>query len=133
MRTTPRRGTSYGILDAHEKCRHGGARSPAASVNVRCVVRYAHRVRDLGSRYVRCVARVEHRTCGPVQPRPSACNHVDVSSYGLKVLDREECEALLRTQRVGRVGLCTHGPLVVPVVYAMLGADVVFRTRRARS
>jgi len=51
-----------------------------------------------------------------------------VSNYGLKVLDREECEALLRTQKVGRVGLFTHAPLVVPVVYALLGADVVFRT-----
>jgi nitroimidazol reductase NimA-like FMN-containing flavoprotein (pyridoxamine 5'-phosphate oxidase superfamily) len=51
-----------------------------------------------------------------------------VSSYGLKVLDREECEALLRTQRVGRVGLCTYAPLVLPVVYAVLDGDVVFRT-----
>jgi nitroimidazol reductase NimA-like FMN-containing flavoprotein (pyridoxamine 5'-phosphate oxidase superfamily) len=54
--------------------------------------------------------------------------HLDVSSYGLTVLDREECEALLRTQRVGRVGVFTHRPLVVPVVYALLDADVVFRT-----
>jgi len=51
-----------------------------------------------------------------------------VSSYGLQVLDREECAALLRTQRVGRVGLCTYQPLVLPVVYAMLDDDVVFRT-----
>ena len=51
-----------------------------------------------------------------------------MSDYGLKVLDREECEALLRTQRVGRVGVCTHGPLVLPVVYALLDDDVVFRT-----
>ncbi len=54
--------------------------------------------------------------------------HLDVSSYGLSVLDREECEALLRTQRVGRVGVCTHRPLVLPVVYALLDSDVVFRT-----
>jgi uncharacterized protein len=53
---------------------------------------------------------------------------LDVSSYGLTVLDREECEVLLRTQRVGRVGVCTHRPLVLPVVYALLDADVVFRT-----
>ena len=46
----------------------------------------------------------------------------------MNVLDREECEALLRTQRVGRVGLCTHRPLVLPVVYALLDDDVVFRT-----
>jgi uncharacterized protein len=51
-----------------------------------------------------------------------------VSSYGLKVLDRGEYEARLRTHRVGRVGLCTHRPLVLPVVYAMLDNDVVFRT-----
>ena len=56
-----------------------------------------------------------------------ACG-LDVSSYGLNVLDREECEALLRTQRVGRVGVCTYGPLVLPVVYALLDDDVVFRT-----
>ena len=54
--------------------------------------------------------------------------HLDVSSYGLNVLDREECEALLRTQRVGRVGVCTHQPLVLPVVHALLDNDVVFRT-----
>jgi nitroimidazol reductase NimA-like FMN-containing flavoprotein (pyridoxamine 5'-phosphate oxidase superfamily) len=51
-----------------------------------------------------------------------------VSSYGLTVLDREECEALLRTQRIGRVGLCSPQPLVLPVVYALLDGDVVFRT-----
>jgi nitroimidazol reductase NimA-like FMN-containing flavoprotein (pyridoxamine 5'-phosphate oxidase superfamily) len=51
-----------------------------------------------------------------------------VSSYGLKVLDREDCEALLRTQRIGRLGLFTDQPLVVPVVFALLDGDVVFRT-----
>jgi len=51
-----------------------------------------------------------------------------VSSYGLQVLDRLECEALLRTQQMGRVGVCTQKPLVVPVVYALLDDDVVFRT-----
>jgi nitroimidazol reductase NimA-like FMN-containing flavoprotein (pyridoxamine 5'-phosphate oxidase superfamily) len=51
-----------------------------------------------------------------------------VSSYGLKVLDQGECEALLRTQQVGRVGLCTPQPVVLPVVYALLDGDVVFRT-----
>lgn len=54
--------------------------------------------------------------------------HAGVSSYGLKILDREECDALLRTHRVGRVGVCTYRPLVLPVVYALLDADVVFRT-----
>jgi nitroimidazol reductase NimA-like FMN-containing flavoprotein (pyridoxamine 5'-phosphate oxidase superfamily) len=49
-----------------------------------------------------------------------------MSSYGLDVLDREECEALLRSQQVGRVGLST--PLVLPVQFALFEGDVVFRT-----
>ena len=49
-----------------------------------------------------------------------------MSNYGLEVLDRQECEALLRTQRVGRVGLST--PLVLPVQFALFEGDVVFRT-----
>jgi uncharacterized protein len=51
-----------------------------------------------------------------------------MSSYGLKVLDRDECASLLRTQRIGRVGLSTPGPMVLPVQYAVLDGDVVFRT-----
>lgn len=51
-----------------------------------------------------------------------------MSSYGLEVLDREECERLLRTQQVGRMGFGTDRPLVVPVVFALLDGDVVFRT-----
>ena len=49
-----------------------------------------------------------------------------MSNYGLEVLDRQECEALLRTQRVGRVGLST--PLVLPVQFTLFEGDVVFRT-----
>jgi nitroimidazol reductase NimA-like FMN-containing flavoprotein (pyridoxamine 5'-phosphate oxidase superfamily) len=49
-----------------------------------------------------------------------------MSSYGLAILDRPECETLLATQRVGRVGLST--PIVLPVQYAMFDGDVVFRT-----
>jgi nitroimidazol reductase NimA-like FMN-containing flavoprotein (pyridoxamine 5'-phosphate oxidase superfamily) len=49
-----------------------------------------------------------------------------MSSYGLDVLDREECAALLRSQQVGRVGLST--PLVLPVQFALFEGDVVFRT-----
>jgi uncharacterized protein len=52
----------------------------------------------------------------------------NVSSYGLEVLDRSECLALLATQRVGRVALCDDGPLVLPVVFGVLDGDVVFRT-----
>jgi nitroimidazol reductase NimA-like FMN-containing flavoprotein (pyridoxamine 5'-phosphate oxidase superfamily) len=51
-----------------------------------------------------------------------------MSSYGLAELGRDECEELLRTQRVGRVAVWTDRPAVFPVVYAMLDSDVVFRT-----
>ena len=51
-----------------------------------------------------------------------------MSSYGLEILDREQCEALLRTQQVGRVGVCTGRAGVFPVLYALLDSDVVFRT-----
>jgi nitroimidazol reductase NimA-like FMN-containing flavoprotein (pyridoxamine 5'-phosphate oxidase superfamily) len=53
-----------------------------------------------------------------------------MSSYGLKVLDRDECASLLATQRIGRVGLATPTPMVLPVQYAVLDGDVVFRTAR---
>ena len=89
-------------------------------------------VRPSGTRYrqliwaLRCARQTQ-----ALRPCPGAAVRaydLDVSSYGLNILDREECQALLRTQQVGRVGVCTHRPLVVPVVYALLGADVVFRT-----
>jgi nitroimidazol reductase NimA-like FMN-containing flavoprotein (pyridoxamine 5'-phosphate oxidase superfamily) len=51
-----------------------------------------------------------------------------MSSYGLEILDRQECESLLRTQQVGRVGVCTGRAGVFPVLYALLDGDVVFRT-----
>jgi nitroimidazol reductase NimA-like FMN-containing flavoprotein (pyridoxamine 5'-phosphate oxidase superfamily) len=51
-----------------------------------------------------------------------------MSNYGLKVLDRDQCESLLGTQRIGRVGLATPTPMVLPVQYAMCDGDVVFRT-----
>ena len=51
-----------------------------------------------------------------------------MSSYGLEVIGREECDALLGAQRVGRVGLCGARPGVFPVLYALLDGDVVFRT-----
>jgi len=51
-----------------------------------------------------------------------------VSSFGLEVLSGEECAALLRTQEVGRVAICTGRPAILPVVYALLDGDVVFRT-----
>ncbi len=51
-----------------------------------------------------------------------------MSSYGLEILDRAQCEALLRTQRVGRVAVSTGRPAVLPVLYALLDNDVVFHT-----
>jgi uncharacterized protein len=51
-----------------------------------------------------------------------------MATYGLDILDRDECERLLRAQRVGRVAVGTDRPAVLPVVYAMLDGDVVFRT-----
>jgi uncharacterized protein len=51
-----------------------------------------------------------------------------MSNYGLAVLDHEACKTLLEGQRVGRVALCDGYPVVLPVVYALLDGDVVFRT-----
>jgi nitroimidazol reductase NimA-like FMN-containing flavoprotein (pyridoxamine 5'-phosphate oxidase superfamily) len=51
-----------------------------------------------------------------------------MSSYGLEVMTTEQCDALLATERVGRVGVCTGRPGVFPVLYSMLDGDVVFRT-----
>jgi uncharacterized protein len=51
-----------------------------------------------------------------------------MSSYGLEILSPETCDALLRTRRVGRVGVCTGRPGVFPVLYAFLDGNIVFRT-----
>lgn len=51
-----------------------------------------------------------------------------MSSYGLAVLARDECEKLLRTQCVGRVAICSGHPAVLPVVYTVVDGDIVFRT-----
>ena len=51
-----------------------------------------------------------------------------MSSYGLEIIAREQCDALLQTQRVGRVGVCSGRSGVFPVLYALLDGDVVFRT-----
>jgi uncharacterized protein len=51
-----------------------------------------------------------------------------MSSYGLEILGAEECRALLRSQPVGRVGICGAQPGVFPVLYSLLDEDVVFRT-----
>jgi nitroimidazol reductase NimA-like FMN-containing flavoprotein (pyridoxamine 5'-phosphate oxidase superfamily) len=52
-----------------------------------------------------------------------------MSSYGLERMPREECLELLRTRGFGRVGLeMGDHPEILPVNYAVLGDDVVFRT-----
>ena len=52
-----------------------------------------------------------------------------MSNYGLRVLDPDECRAALKTQRVGRVAVPAAGhPVVLPVLYAVLDDDVIFRT-----
>jgi uncharacterized protein len=51
-----------------------------------------------------------------------------VSNYGLEVLSEVECRALLGTQRVGRVAVCMGQPEILPVLYAVLDGEVVFRT-----
>jgi nitroimidazol reductase NimA-like FMN-containing flavoprotein (pyridoxamine 5'-phosphate oxidase superfamily) len=51
-----------------------------------------------------------------------------MTSYGLDVLDRDTCDALLGSQRVGRVAVCDEQPVVLPVAFALLDGDVVFRT-----
>jgi nitroimidazol reductase NimA-like FMN-containing flavoprotein (pyridoxamine 5'-phosphate oxidase superfamily) len=51
-----------------------------------------------------------------------------MSSYGLEVLSPDECDALLDKESVGRLGTGGDDPIVVPVVYARSGADIVFRT-----
>jgi nitroimidazol reductase NimA-like FMN-containing flavoprotein (pyridoxamine 5'-phosphate oxidase superfamily) len=51
-----------------------------------------------------------------------------MSSYGLEVLDADECNMLLDTESVGRVATGGDDPIVVPVVYKHSGGTIVFRT-----
>ena len=44
------------------------------------------------------------------------------------MLSEVDCRTLLATQRVGRVAICMGQPEIVPVLYALLDGDVVFRT-----
>ena len=48
---------------------------------------------------------------------------------GIDVLDRTECYSLLGTQRLGRVAVRLTDELVIlPVYYALLDGDIIFRT-----
>jgi uncharacterized protein len=52
-----------------------------------------------------------------------------MSSFGTEILSAEECAALLPLQSVGRVAVDTgERPAIMPVLYALLDGDVVFRT-----
>lgn len=54
---------------------------------------------------------------------------VPVDRNGLEVLSRAECLELLARKRLGRVAVSMGAlPVVVPVNYALLDGDVVFRT-----
>ncbi len=48
---------------------------------------------------------------------------------GIDVLDRTDCYNLLKDRRLGRVGVkLADELLILPVYYALVGEDIVFRT-----
>jgi nitroimidazol reductase NimA-like FMN-containing flavoprotein (pyridoxamine 5'-phosphate oxidase superfamily) len=48
---------------------------------------------------------------------------------GLEVLTEEQCLELLAGGPVGRVGVTMHGlPVIMPVNYALVDGDIIFRT-----
>ncbi len=48
---------------------------------------------------------------------------------GLELLTEQQCAHLLREGEVGRVGITIHGlPVIMPVNYAYVDGEVVFRT-----
>jgi nitroimidazol reductase NimA-like FMN-containing flavoprotein (pyridoxamine 5'-phosphate oxidase superfamily) len=52
-----------------------------------------------------------------------------MTSFGLDMLSAEECETLLANHFFGRVAVWSgEHPAVLPVLYAILDGDVVFRT-----
>jgi len=52
-----------------------------------------------------------------------------MTSRGIEILDRSECTVLLRGRSLGRVGVKLADDIVIlPVYYAVLDDDVVFRT-----
>jgi nitroimidazol reductase NimA-like FMN-containing flavoprotein (pyridoxamine 5'-phosphate oxidase superfamily) len=52
-----------------------------------------------------------------------------VSSYGTQILEDDECRRLLAQQRVGRIAITTGDrPAILPVIYALMDGDIVFRT-----
>ncbi|HEY7199164.1 MAG TPA: pyridoxamine 5'-phosphate oxidase family protein, partial [Candidatus Dormibacteraeota bacterium] len=54
---------------------------------------------------------------------------MNVETTDIEVLSEQECLALLRSRRVGRIGLTREGqPLIFPVNYVADDRAVVFRT-----
>jgi nitroimidazol reductase NimA-like FMN-containing flavoprotein (pyridoxamine 5'-phosphate oxidase superfamily) len=52
-----------------------------------------------------------------------------VTSRGLEILSTEECLSLLRSRSLGRVAVqLGEVPSILPVNYALLDGDIVFRT-----
>lgn len=52
-----------------------------------------------------------------------------MSSFGLEMLSRTECDELLAKHWFGRIAIWSgEHPAVLPVLYAVLDGDVVFRT-----
>jgi uncharacterized protein len=52
-----------------------------------------------------------------------------MTSRGLDILDHEECLELLGRNSFGRIGLKTaDDPIVLPVYYALVNGEIVFRT-----
>jgi nitroimidazol reductase NimA-like FMN-containing flavoprotein (pyridoxamine 5'-phosphate oxidase superfamily) len=52
-----------------------------------------------------------------------------MTSRGIEILDEAECDVLLRGRTLGRVGVRVGDDIVIlPVYYAMLEDDIVFRT-----
>ena len=52
-----------------------------------------------------------------------------MTSRGLDRIETEECTDLLRTHSFGRVGMkIAEEPVILPVFYAVVDGDVVFRT-----
>ncbi|HTK15167.1 MAG TPA: pyridoxamine 5'-phosphate oxidase family protein [Acidimicrobiia bacterium] len=52
-----------------------------------------------------------------------------MTSRGLDIIDRAECDILLRGRTLGRVGVKIADELVIlPVYYAVVDDDIVFRT-----
>jgi uncharacterized protein len=72
-------------------------------------------------------------TLVPACARPWHPNNdsVRIDKSGLEVVDDDECFALAKTARIGRVVYSDRAlPVIVPVNFVLDGADVVMRTQR---